>query len=81
MKVEFEFEIEKRTSHGQPGFNSDWPKRVQGIDHIGFTTKDGYLSVEGWYDSIASWGADVWLSPQNRRDLAQVLLADLPDRP
>jgi hypothetical protein len=70
MRLELEFE-------GEHEPNTDFPVLDQGVHTITFESETGLCSMEGWFDTVAHWGAAVWLRDDQRRQLAAALLEDL----
>ena len=66
------FGIERR---GESDAFPNWPKHGTGFDVLEF--KNGVLTIEGWYDHIASWSGQVTLTEKQRRKLAAALLKGL----
>lgn len=60
--LEFEQEL-----HPEGFAGHEWPAERQGI--LAVALEGDHLTVTGWYDHVAAWGASVDLTEEQRRQL------------
>lgn len=60
-------EFEPELVPGGFATREEWPERSQGI--LSLAVEGDRVTVCGWYDHIAGWGASVELTGEQRRQL------------